>query len=48
MEQDVVSVVIQWLKEASNIIMLTGHGLSLESGVPNFADSKFNPNIREF
>ncbi|NIT14529.1 MAG: hypothetical protein GTN99_09900 [Candidatus Dadabacteria bacterium] len=48
MEQDVVSVVIDWLKESSNIIILTGPELSTESGIPDFADSKFNPNIREF
>ncbi len=48
MEQDVVRVVIDWLKESSNIIILTGPELSLESGIPDFADSKFNPNIREF
>jgi len=47
-EQDVVSVVIDWLKESSNIIILTGPELSLELGIPDFADSKFNPNIREF
>ncbi len=48
MEQDVVSVVIQWLKESSHIIILTGAELSMDSGIPDFADSKFNPNIREF
>ncbi len=48
MEQDAVSVVIDWLKKSSNIIILTGPELSLESGIPDFADSKFNPNIREF
>lgn len=48
MEQDVVSVVIQWLKESSNIVVLTGPELSADAGIPDFADSKFNPNIREF
>ena len=48
MEPDVVSVVKDWLKESSNIVILTGPELSLESGLPDFSDSKFNPNIREF
>jgi NAD-dependent deacetylase len=47
-EQDVVSVVVDWLKESANIIILTGPELSLESGIPDFSDTKFNPNIREF
>ena len=48
MEQDVVSLVVDWLNESSKIIILTGSELSIESGIPDFSDSKFNPNIREF
>lgn len=48
MEQDVVSVVTDWIKESSKIIILTGYDLSLESCLPDFSDSRLNPNIRDF
>ena len=48
MEQDVVNVVIEWLQKSSNIIILTGNELSLQSGIPDFTDTRLNPNIRDF
>lgn len=48
MEQDVVDVVIEWLQNSSNIVILTGNELSLQSGIPDFTDTRLNPNIRDF
>lgn len=48
MEHDVVNIVIEWLQNSLNIVILTGNDLSLQSGIPDFTDSKLNPNIRDF
>src|ERR1700752_1503596 len=48
MEKDVIQTVVNWIKESKKIIDLTGVELSIESGVPDFADPKINPAIKDF
>src|SRR3990172_6815379 len=48
MKKDVLETLIDWIKEANKIVVLTGVELSAESGVPDFSDAKFNPHINDF
>lgn len=48
MEKDVIRIVIDWIKDAQKIVVLTGAELSAESGVPDFSDPRINPPIRDF
>jgi len=48
MKKDVLETLIDWIKEANKIVVLTGAELSAESGVPDFSDAKFNPHINDF
>ena len=48
MKRDVAGTVAEWIKEARKIIVLTGYGLSAESGLPDFTDPRLNPHIRDF
>jgi len=45
---DVIENVTNWIKDSKKIIVLTGAELSIESGLPDFSDSRLNPHIREF
>jgi NAD-dependent deacetylase len=47
-EVDVLEIVTEWIKEAKRIIVLTGSEVSMESGLPDFSDSRLNPHIRDF
>ena len=48
MEQDVVSLVTEWLQKSSKIVILTGNDLGSDTGIPDFTDARLNPNIRDF
>ncbi len=48
MEQDTVSALVDWIKDYQKIVVLAGVELSIESGLPDFSDTRLNPNIREF
>jgi NAD-dependent deacetylase len=47
-EQDVITIVIEWLQKSAKIVIFTGNELTLDSGIPDFTDSRLNPNIRDF
>ena len=47
-EQDALSAVVNWLKESSEVVFLTGSELSMESGIPDVSSFDFNPDIRKF
>ena len=44
-EQDALSATVKWIREASQIVFLTGVELSLEVGLPDVSDLSFNPDI---
>lgn len=48
MEKDVVDTVVDWIKGAQKIVVLTGAELSAESGLPDFSDQRLNPHIKDF
>lgn len=48
MEQDALSAVVEWIKNSSQIVFLTGHELCMEAGIPDVTDKDFNPNINQY
>ena len=48
MEQDAVSALIEWIKDSSQIVFLTGSELCYEAGIPDIADKNFNPDINQY
>jgi len=47
-EADVIEIVTEWIRESQKLIVLTGSEISMESGLPDFSDSRLNPHIRDF
>ncbi len=46
--QDALSATVNWIKESSQVVFLTGMELSLEAGLPDVSDLSFNPDIEKF
>ncbi|MGH7886030.1 MAG: SIR2 family NAD-dependent protein deacylase [Thermodesulfobacteriota bacterium] len=48
MQHNALAAVVEWIKDSSEIVFLTGPELCMEAGIPDVTDRSFNPNINQF